>query len=161
MGLGLGLDSEAGFAGFGEADAAFGEFKGAEAGDDLKEGAKFAGAGVGAGGEFEEAELELLFAGVDEGGFGVAEGGWVEARRIKVFEALGFGVGDVVGGVEAAEGAGADNETEAAFGDGAGGEFFGFGVGVVLDPGEELFALGFGELVCDFDFRHRRLKDEG
>ena len=56
----MGVAGEAGFFGFGELDAAFAEFDGLEAGKAVADGAEFGVVHVGAGGEFEEAELELL-----------------------------------------------------------------------------------------------------
>ena len=55
-----------GDAAFGHDDAAFGENEGAQAGDDLEERAQVGRARVWTGGEFEKAQLELVFGEFDE-----------------------------------------------------------------------------------------------
>ena len=121
---------EAGFFGFGELNAAFAEFDGFEAGEAVADGAEFGGVHVGATGQFQEAELELLAGevldGVPVGGFEVVAGGFV--------------VGDLPGGAEVGEGA--DAEVDAEFFAGVlGGLFVGHGLAEV----HELLFLGGGE----------------
>ena len=98
---------------FGHDHAAFGENQGAEAGDDLEKCAQVGRARVGAGGEFEKAQLELVFGELHQFGGGDARGGSVFGAGVGV-------VGDFVLGVNAAEGARAEFEAEELVGFGAG-----------------------------------------
>ena len=128
--LGLGVAGEAGFFGFGELDTAFAQFDGLETGEALADGAEFGCVDVGAAGQFEEAELELLAGqvvdGVMVGGFEVVTGGFV--------------VGDLPGGAEVGEGA--DAEVNPEF---FAGVLGGFLVGHGLAEVDELLFLGRGE----------------
>jgi hypothetical protein len=79
---------------------------------------------LGTGGDFKEALFDVFAGGVEEAEFfaGNAQGGGV-------LDAGFFGVGDVVGGVEAPKSGFADLESEAAFAEGGSGSFADGGVG--------------------------------
>ena len=136
---------EAGFFGFGELDAALAEFEGFETGEALADVAEFGCVHVGAAGQFEEPKLELLLGEV------------FDAVVVRSFEVLAGVVilGDLPGGVKAAEGAGGDGEVE-FFGCDAGGVF---GAVLFVDVDELLFLVGSEarENRVNFAGRTRRL----
>jgi hypothetical protein len=107
--LGLGFALVAFFserdAAFRHDHAAFGEGKGAEAGDDLKQRTQFGRAGIGTRSEFQQAKLKLVFGELQEIRGLDAGGGDVFSARFSVF-------GDLVAGVETAERARAQLDAE-------------------------------------------------
>ncbi len=143
----FGQFGEAGFAFFGQFNPAMGEGESFDAIDDLEEGAEFVGGQVGAGPEFDQAKLELVFGEAKEGRrrgclrrlrsvriHGAWRGGGGE-----VFVAGGLVFDDAMAGVEAAEAAFADGKFQLFEGATAHG-------GVVIEflaPGDEKVD-GFG-----------------
>jgi hypothetical protein len=96
---------DAGFAFFGDANAALGEGEGVSAVDELGGEAEFGDGGVGAGGDFEKALFEVFAGALEEAEFFA-----FEAKGGGVLGAGFLGVGNVVGGVEAAKCGGTDAE---------------------------------------------------